>query len=107
MGERLEQTSLKCRLKQARHAQFLDLAPRFVAAVEMVDDEAKQNEGQAALDHVPVGGGGPKPLAAAQERQAIREPNREEELRHDRVGVVCSGCDDGPASARWREPRRK
>ena len=88
MDERLEQLASKGLGEKTVDAQLLELGPRLDAAIEVVDHEAEEDQPEVALEHR---GGGRQEAAGrepAQKRQAIGEADREEELRHDRVGVA-------------------
>ncbi len=97
--------------QEPRQAEPLELCPVLDAAVEVVDDEAKQEQAPAR-DESAHGSRPNAPLVCkpTQERQPKSEPHREEELGHDRIGVAAVGVvmledrrDDGKAAQEVHE----
>ena len=88
VNERLEELSTERLREEALHAQALEVGPRFHLAVEVIDHESQQNQPEIPLDGRPDRGPGAHGLEPFQEREPVREANREEELRHDRVGIA-------------------
>ena len=65
------------------------LVPRLHPAVEVVEHEPEEDQPEVARRSPRrIAGQAPDGLEAPQERQPVREADREEELRHDRVGVA-------------------
>ena len=69
-------------------AQRLQLLPRLDAAVDVIEHEAEEDQARASPQDGDDGGPGADGLQPPQERQPVGEADREEELRHDRVGIA-------------------
>ena len=73
---------------------------------DAVDDERDEQEAEVAFEGVDVGGTRAMQVSSAQECHPEGEPDREEELRHDRVGVTAIGvvvCEEGHGRADGQE----
>ena len=88
VDERLEELAPEGLGQEAAQAQVLKLGPRLHLAVEVVDHESEQDQAQVSRDRGAGRGPDAQGFQPPQERQPKREADREEELRHDRVGIA-------------------
>jgi hypothetical protein len=84
--ERLEEVLLGP--PQDNRVALRRVVPVLPARPDAVDDERDQEEPEVPPQRVEVGGSRAVGVAAAEEREPVREPHREEELRHDGIGVA-------------------
>src|SRR5262245_26658854 len=88
MHQRLKQTSLKRGPEKTTKSKFSQVRPTKYRTIQMIDHGTDQYETDAPSQHL-----NPRRCSSivrnpAQKCHAVREPNREKELRHDCVGIA-------------------
>jgi hypothetical protein len=103
--QRLEDRPLEGHRREPAKPQRGQLIPALRPAVEVVEHEPEQDQPEVAPEHRDRRGPRAQGGGAAEERQPVGEPDGEEELGHDRVGVaairvvVLQDRRDGPVAA--------
>ena len=86
--ERLEPVPFQRPPDRGPNAHLLQLSPAFRTRLDRVHNQGHQDQAQQSLDRAAISRGRTLHLRPPGERQSKGKADREQKLRHDRVGIA-------------------